>query len=78
MHVPLDGGADFDQARVFARGAADLLEARSPKVFITSQRISGRGERIYLDVMRNAYAQTVIAPYGVRGRPGAPVATPVS
>jgi bifunctional non-homologous end joining protein LigD len=47
------------------------------EVFTTSQRISGRGNRIYLDVMRNAYAQTVVAPYGVRGRPGAPVATPV-
>ncbi len=28
--------------------------------------------------MRNAYAQTVTASYGVRGRPGAPVATPLS
>ena len=32
--------------------------------------------RIYADVMRNAYAQTVAASYGVRARPGAPVATP--
>jgi bifunctional non-homologous end joining protein LigD len=28
--------------------------------------------------MRNAYAQTVTASYGVRARPGAPVATPLS
>jgi bifunctional non-homologous end joining protein LigD len=28
--------------------------------------------------MRNAYAQTVAASYGVRARAGAPVATPVS
>ena len=28
--------------------------------------------------MRNAYAQTVVASYGVRGRPGAPVATPLN
>ena len=27
--------------------------------------------------MRNAYAQTATAPYAVRGRPGAPVATPL-
>ena len=27
--------------------------------------------------MRNAYAQTATAPYSVRGRPGAPVATPL-
>ena len=28
--------------------------------------------------MRNAYAQTVVTNYGVRARPGAPVATPLS
>ena len=28
--------------------------------------------------MRNAYAQTVATNYGVRARPGAPVATPLS
>ncbi len=28
--------------------------------------------------MRNAYAQTVVASYGVRARAGAPVATPLS
>jgi bifunctional non-homologous end joining protein LigD len=27
--------------------------------------------------MRNAYAQTAVAPYSVRARPGAPVATPL-
>jgi bifunctional non-homologous end joining protein LigD len=27
--------------------------------------------------MRNAYAQTAVPPYAVRGRPGAPVATPL-
>ena len=29
-------------------------------------------------MMRNAYAQLAVAPYSVRGRPGAPVATPLS
>jgi bifunctional non-homologous end joining protein LigD len=36
-----------------------------------------RGDRVYLDIMRNAYAQTAVAPYAVRPRPGAPVATPL-
>ena len=40
-------------------------------------RKEGRGNRLYLDIMRNAYAQTVVAPYSVRGRPGAHVATPL-
>ena len=77
VHLPLDGKADFDAARSFARKVADVLAARHPDDFTTSQRVAGRGGRIYLDIMRNAYAQTVVAAYAVRGRPRAPVATPV-
>lgn len=33
--------------------------------------------RLYLDVTRNAYGQTSVLPYGVRAKPGAPVATPL-
>ena len=44
----------------------------------TEQRKDKRGDRIYVDIMRNAYAQTVAASYSVRARPGAPVATPLS
>ncbi len=76
MHVPLTGDNDFDAARGFARRAADLLAARTPDAITTEQRRNKRGGRIYADVMRNAYAQTAVAPYAVRARPGAPVATP--
>jgi bifunctional non-homologous end joining protein LigD len=78
VHLPLDGQAGFDSAREFARGIGDLLAARHQDTFTTSQRIRGRAGRIYVDVMRNAFAQTVVTPYGVRGRPGAPVATPLA
>ncbi|MFG2662306.1 ATP-dependent DNA ligase, partial [Streptomyces sp. NPDC048425] len=30
------------------------------------------------DVQRNAYAQTAVAPFAVRAKPGAPVAVPIS
>ena len=43
----------------------------------TEQRKDKRGRRVYIDIMRNAYAQTVVAPYVVRARPGAPVAVPL-
>jgi bifunctional non-homologous end joining protein LigD len=42
------------------------------------QRIAKRRGRVYLDVARNAYGQTVVAPYAVRARPGAPVAAPIT
>ena len=36
-----------------------------------------RGDRIYVDVNRIAYAQHAVAPYAVRPRPTAPVAVPL-
>lgn len=77
VHVALNRGGGFDGARAFAREAAGLLASRNPDWMTTEQRIEHRGHRLYLDVMRNAYAQTVVAPYTVRARPGAHVATPV-
>lgn len=78
VHVPLGAREDFDTVRDFARQAADLLAGRNPDLLTTEQRKENRGPRIYLDIMRNAYAQLAVAPYSVRGRPGAPVATPLS
>lgn len=75
--VPLRAAADFDAVRQFARGVADVVVADDPAHRTIEARKSKRGERVYLDVMRNAYAQTAVAPYSVRARAGAPVATPV-
>ena len=76
--VPLDRTADFDAVRAFARGVAETLVKHDPKRVTIEQRVGARGKRLYVDVMRNAYAQTAVAPYTVRARRGAPVAMPVS
>jgi bifunctional non-homologous end joining protein LigD len=78
VHVALDRRAGFDVVLDFTHRAADVLAHRHPDVITTEQRKDKRGERIYADVMRNAYAQTVVACYAVRARPGAHVATPLS
>ncbi len=78
VHVPLIRRADFDAVREFTHRAAAVLALRYPEAITTEQRKDKRAARIYADVMRNAYAQTVVASYGVRARPGALVATPLS
>jgi len=80
LHVtlPLDRGADCDRVRAFAHGLAARMADESPDAFTVAQRKAERGDRVYLDVMRNAYAQTGVAPYSVRAKPGAPVATPLA
>jgi bifunctional non-homologous end joining protein LigD len=78
VHVPLNRRADFGAVLEFAHQAAGVLARRHPEAITTEQRKDKRRDRIYADVMRNAYAQTVAASYGVRARPGASVATPLS
>jgi bifunctional non-homologous end joining protein LigD len=75
--VPISRGPDFDTVRQFARDVAGVVAADDPSHRTVEQRKDKRGDRIYLDVMRNAYAQTAVAPYAVRARRGAPVATPL-
>jgi bifunctional non-homologous end joining protein LigD len=75
--VPLDRSAGFDDVRAFARDMADVLAHRDEKRLTTEARKAKRQGRLYLDVMRNAYAQTAVPPFALRARPGAPVATPL-
>jgi bifunctional non-homologous end joining protein LigD len=78
VHVGLNRRADFEEVREFAHRVAEMLARRHPDAITAEQRKDKRGNRIYADVMRNAYAQTVVASYSVRGRPGAHVATPLN
>lgn len=75
--VPLDRRSPFDDVRAFASDAAALLADRHPDRLTTEQRKADRKGRVYLDVQRNAYAQTAVTPYAVRALPGAPVAMPI-
>lgn len=75
--VPLRPEADFDTARQFAREVAEVVVADDDAHRTVEARKDKRGDRVYLDIMRNAYAQTAVAPYSVRARPTAPVATPL-
>ncbi|QQC92282.1 non-homologous end-joining DNA ligase [Streptomyces alfalfae] len=76
--VPLNGRHDFDDVRGFAKDVADTLAAAHPDQLTTAARKEARGDRLYLDVQRNAYAQTAVAPFSVRAAPGAPVAMPIA
>ena len=79
LHVvaPLRRREPFDTVRSFARAVAEELVAGDPKRLTTAQRKIDRGNRIFVDVNRNGYAQHGVAAYSVRPRDTAPVATPL-
>jgi len=80
IHVvaPLRRRAHADEARATAGTISERLAERRPDELTTAWRKEKRGGRVLVDVARNTYAQTTVAPYAVRAIAGAPVATPLA
>jgi bifunctional non-homologous end joining protein LigD len=77
VDVAVRRSAGYGDVHAFARAVADRLVKESPNALTSEIRRQRRGNRIFVDVGRNAYGQHAVAPYAVRPRPGAPVATPL-
>jgi bifunctional non-homologous end joining protein LigD len=75
--IPLDRSAVFDKVRAFAQDVAHLLVKWHPEKITDEQRKEKRGNRVFIDTLRNSYGQTAVAPYAVRAKAGAPVAAPI-
>jgi bifunctional non-homologous end joining protein LigD len=77
VHVPLRGEARFDAVGALAGHLARALVERHPDLLTVEFSKQDRGDRLFVDVLRNAPAQHAVAPYTLRPLPGAPVAVPV-
>jgi bifunctional non-homologous end joining protein LigD len=79
IHVvaPLKRTKSSNEVRERAGEIAEEFAAKHDDTLTTAWRKEKRDGRILVDTARNTYAQTVVAPYGVRALPGAPVATPL-
>jgi bifunctional non-homologous end joining protein LigD len=79
LHVvaPLRRTASWPQAREFARAMANRMVGENRAALTTARYKSQRRGRIFVDTGRTTYAHHAAAPYAVRARPNAPVATPL-
>ncbi len=77
IFVPIRVGPDTDQVLAFAKTLVARVAAAHPKELTVEQPRAARRGRVYLDPFRNGFAQTVVAPYSPRRRPGAPVSAPL-
>jgi bifunctional non-homologous end joining protein LigD len=68
---------DGETIAVTTQKLATLLAADHPEELTTAFRTALRGGRVFIDWMRNNPGATVVAPYSVRARPRASVATPL-
>jgi len=75
--VPLDKKHNFNYVRAFAKDIAKILVNQHPEMLTIEIRKAKRGKKIFIDTFRNSFAQTSVAPYAVRAKPGAPIATPI-
>ena len=75
--VPIKREKNFDEVREFARKVANVLVNRFPKKHTTEVRKNKRKGRVFIDYLRNAFAQTAVCPFAIRALENEPVYTPI-
>jgi bifunctional non-homologous end joining protein LigD len=75
---PIRPSASTETIAVAIQKFAALLAAKHPEDLTIAYRVALRGERVFVDWLRNNPIATVVAPYSLRARPRATVATPLT
>ncbi|MGZ5243851.1 MAG: non-homologous end-joining DNA ligase [Bacteroidia bacterium] len=75
--IPIKPENTFLKVRKLAKKLADELAHKHPKLFTTVMLKKDRGKKVFVDYLRNGFAQTAVSPYSVRPKEGAPVAMPI-
>lgn len=80
FHVvaPLAPTVSFEDIGRFAQIVAVLLSQLHPERLTVEFLKKDRKGRVFIDWLRNGFGATGVAPYSLRPRPGAPLATPIS
>lgn len=75
--IPLKPKFNYEQVQLFAYGCAYILFHKEPKlVTLEISKIKRKG-KVFIDTLRNQFGSLAVAPYSVRAKPKAPVATPI-
>jgi len=76
--VPLRPGPTQAEVRAFAQEVGRMMAEQAAGLVTTEMSRAKRRGRVFADALRNAFGQTIVAPYSVRRRPRAPVSTPLA
>jgi bifunctional non-homologous end joining protein LigD len=77
IHIPLQVEKAFKEVKAIAEQIARELQKQNPELTTLEHRKDKRGNKVFIDYLRNEYGMTAIAPYSLRALKGAPVATPI-
>ena len=76
--VPLRPGPTHADVLAFATAVGERMVATASDLVTQTFARRDRGGRVYIDVARNVFGATLVAPYSVRHRAHAPVSTPLA
>lgn len=76
--VPIKPEFSFEEVKDFSYRIAQQFLQKDPDNLTLELRKEKRQGKIFIDYLRNAFGQTGVAPYAVRPKKGAPVATPIT
>jgi bifunctional non-homologous end joining protein LigD len=77
LRAKIQPSLEIETVTLIARGTAALAAAAHDDLLTLAFRKSERGERVFVDWMRNTPRSTTVVPWSLRPRPGAPVAVPL-
>jgi len=75
--IPIEREFGWPAIKALTRAVAESMEHDSPDRYISKASKAARKGLIFVDYLRNDLTSTAVAPYAVRARPGATVATPI-
>lgn len=77
VHIPIIRNESFKETKLIAKKIAAKLHAECKNLTTLEQRKNKRGDKVFIDYLRNDYAMTAIVPYSLRAHREAPIATPI-
>jgi len=75
--IPLEEKDNFEAVRDAAKEIAQKVIEKDDQNFTTETTKSKRGNKVFVDYLRNSFGQTSILPYSLRAVKNAPVAVPL-
>lgn len=77
IYIPLKRELPFEQVHIFAKDFASYLAQQYPDEITIELSKEKRDSKVFIDYVRNAYGLHAVAPYSVRTKENAPIATPL-
>lgn len=77
IYIPLKREATFTASHAFSKKFATYLAQKHPQEISITQSKNKRGGKVFIDYVRNSYGNTAVAPYSIRIKENAPIATPL-